>query len=164
MKRIKLFIIYFPVTLVTLQVIVNIWALIDRNTYNAAGFYLTTFIGTNILFALFLLAFTWWSRLCAISRWAAIAECLFALNYLIVKQDNLYNILFQVIVGVISLIITFRHFIKKFPLCDISLFCKLIGFAVLAGSCSKGLDKWEREIKSTLKQTYHNAANSLRYR
>lgn len=163
MKRIKLFIIYFPVTLVTLQVIVNVWALIDRHTYNAVGFYLTTFIGTNVLFSLFLLAFTWWSKLCEISRWAAIAECLFALNYLIVQQDNLYNILFQVIVGVIALIITFRHFIKKFPLCDISLFCKLIGFAFLAGSCSKGLDKWEMETKSTLKQIYH-ATHSLRYR
>lgn len=164
MKPIKKFLIYFPVILVALQVIVNLYALIDRESYNALGFYLNTFIGTNVFFAIFLVAFTFSFNFCAVSRWCAIGECLFAINYLVIQEDNLYNILFQVIVGIIALILTFRHFIKKFPLCDISLFSKFIGFACIAGSCSKGLDKWERETKSTLKQNYHYAANRVRYR
>jgi len=163
MKPLKKFLIYFPVILVALQVIVNLYALIDRASYNAVGFYLNTFIGTNVFFAVFLVAFTFSFNFCAVSRWCAIGETLFSLNYLIVQQDNLYNILFQVIVGVIALVITFRHFIKKFPFCDISLFGKFMGFAFLAGSCSKGLDKWEAETKSKLKQIYH-ATDRIRYR
>jgi hypothetical protein len=161
MKQIKKFIIYFPVILVSLQVLMNLWALIDRPAYDAAGFYLNTFIGTNIFFSVFLVCFTWLWPFCKVSRWAAIAELAFAVNYFFVRQDNLYNILFQVIVGVVALILTYKHFTAKFPLCMISLFSRFIGWVVLTGSCSKALDKWESETKHIVKTTYHNAINSI---
>lgn len=155
MKTIKKFLIYFPVILVSLQVIVNLYALIDRKSYDAIGFYLNTFIGTNILFALFLLAFTFSFNFCAVSRFSAIAEVLFGLNYLIVQQDNLYNILFQVITGTIFLILTYNYYIKKFPLCRISLLHKFFGAVFLTGSCVKGLQEFERDIKSTVIKAGH---------
>jgi hypothetical protein len=152
MKRVKNFIIYFPVILVSIQVLVNIYALVDRPGYYAAGFYLNTFIGTNVLFALFLVAFTFSFNLCQVSRFASVAEILFAVNYLIVQEDNLYNIIFQLIVGIISLVLTYNYFIKKFPLCRISLLHKFFGAVVITGSCAKGLDIFERDIESTVKQ------------
>lgn len=157
MKPIKKFLIYFPVILVSLQVIINLYALIDRASYNSLGFYLNTFIGTNVFFSVFLVAFTFSFNFCSVSRWSAIGEMLFALNYLIVKEDNLYNILFQVIVGVIALILTFRHFIKKFPLCKVSLLNKFLAYVFLTGSCSKGLIKWESEIESIVKKTNYGS-------
>ncbi len=167
MKPLKKFLIYFPVILVALQVIVNLYALIDRASYNAVGFYLNTFIGTNVFFGVFfgvfLVAFTFSFNFCAVSRWCAIGECLFALNYLIVQQDNLYNILFQVIVGVIALTITFRHFIRKFPLCKISLVHKFIACVFVTGSCQRGLIKWENDIESIVKKTpLHANSRNLR--
>lgn len=155
MKRVKSFIIYFPVILVSIQVLVNIYALLDSTGYYAAGFYLNTFIGTNVLFALFLVAFTFSFNFCQVSRFASVAEILFAVNYLFVQEDNLYNIIFQLIVGIISLVLTYNHFIKKFPLCRISLLHKFFGAVVLTGSCAKGLDKFERDIESTVKKIYY---------
>jgi hypothetical protein len=148
MRKVKLFVIYFPVALVALQVIVNLLSF-AINLGNA-GFYINTFIGTNVLFSLFLLAFTFMFRFCAVSRWAAVAEVLFGLNYLIVQQDNLYNIMFQIIVGTLAIVATFWHYVKKFPLCRLSLLFGFIGSVAAKGSCKKGLDKWERDVKSII--------------
>jgi len=159
MKSVKKVLVYFPVVLVSLQVLANLYALIDRESYNAIGFYLNTFIGTNILFSFFLLAFTFSFNFCRISRFSAIAECMFGLNYLIVQQDNLYNILFQVIVGVIFLILTYLHFINKFPLCKLSLihklFASLLASLFTNGSCAKGIDNYQKNIESTVKQAHY---------
>jgi len=159
MKSVKKFLIYFPVVLVSLQVLVNLYALIDRESYNAVGFYLNTFIGTNILFSFFLLAFTFSFNFCRVSRFAAIAEVLFGLNYLIVQQDNLYNILFQIIVGTLFLIFTYLHFINKFPLCKVSLihklFASLLASLFTNGSCAKGIDNYQKNIESTIKQAHY---------
>jgi len=159
MKRgIKLFLVYGPVIIVASQVAVNLLYFISKNTYMEAGFYLNTFFGTNMLFALFLLAFTFMFKFCAISRWAAIAEVLFGVNYLVVQEDNLYNIMFQVIVGTIALIFTISHYTKSFPLCRLSLLVSFIKSVILSiissKSCKKGLERgyeqWERDVKSML--------------
>jgi len=151
MKRgIKLFIVYAPVIIVSSQVAVNLLYFVSKNTYMEAGFYLNTFFGTNMLFALFLLAFTFMFKFCEISRWAAIAEVLFGVNYLVIQEDNLYNIMFQVIVGTIALIFTIGQYTKRFPLCRLGLLVSFIKSVILKGSCSKGLEKWERDIKSII--------------
>jgi len=151
MKRnVKLILIYGPVALVCFQVLVNLLFFISKNTYMAAGFYLNAFFGTNVLFSLFLLAFTFTFKFCAISRWAAIAEVLFALNYLIIQEDNLYNIMFQIIVGVVAIILTLIHYTKRFPLCRLSLLVSFTKSVILKGSCAKGFEQWERDVKSML--------------
>ena len=59
MKRYsRLAIVYFPVLLVTLQVAANFLFLAEPELYYSIGFYLNTFLGTNMLFALFLVVFT----------------------------------------------------------------------------------------------------------
>jgi len=160
MKSIKKFIIYFPVILVSIQVIFNLYALIDRAGYNAIGFYLNTFIGTNILFSVFLLAFTFSFKFCRISSAAAVAEVLFGVAFMIIQEDNIYNILFQVIVGLVALIFTYHYFIHKFPLCRINLLHRFFGAVFLTGSCTKGLEKFESEIKESIIKTHH--ANKYR--
>lgn len=159
MKMIKLFIVYFPVTLVMLQVLANGLYFIAPEVYNVSGFYLNTFLGTNILFAVFLVAFTFTFRFCSVSRWAAAAECLFGLFYLVIQKDNVYNILFQITVGAISLIITFWHYVKKFPLCKVSLLVGFFGSAVKSGSCKKGLEQWDRNVKSIILKTQRQHEN-----
>jgi len=157
MRKVKLFVIYFPVILVACQVGVNLLYFISVDTYMRTGFYLNTMFGVNILFAIFLLCFTYWFKFCAVSRYAAWAEILFAVNYLIVQQDNLYNILFQVIVGSLALMLTFRYFITRFPLCSLALVCRFIRSVTQTGSCSKGLNMWERRTYQTIKTHYHES-------
>ena len=111
MKRYtRLAIVYFPVLLVTLQVAANLLFLAEPELYYSIGFYLNTFLGTNVLFALFLVLFTFSFGFCKISRSAAVVECLFGVNYLVVQEDNLYNILFQIIAGTAAIFLTIVHF------------------------------------------------------
>lgn len=155
-NKLKIFLVYFPVILIGFQVTVNLTYFFFKSFYFSNGFYLNTFFGTNVLFAIFLVVFTFMFKFCAISRWAAIAELLFGINYLIVHQDNLYNIIFQVIVGVVAIICTFWHYIEKFPLCRLSLLVRFIKNIIEKGSCTKGLEKWERDIKSIVLRNHRN--------
>jgi len=139
----KLFIVYFPIVLVSLQGVVNILALVNKPLYYSMGFYLNTFLGTNIFFSVFMLAFTFYFKFCTVSRAAAIAEVLFGLNYLIVQQDNLYNILFQIIVGAIALLITVKYYMRKFPSCDISQIKNFFKLVAKRKSCTKAFEEWE---------------------
>lgn len=154
-KKLKLFVIYFPVILVAGQVLVNLLSFVNYEWYASAGFYLNTFFGTNVFFAIFLLAFCFMFRFCAVSRWAAVAEVLFAVNYLVIQQDNLYNILFQVIVGALALVATFWHYVKKFPLCNFSYVVTFLGSVIKSGSCEKGLENWQRDIKRIMVKEQH---------
>lgn len=156
-KKVKLFVVYFPVILIAGQVLVNLSYFVANKFYMNTGFYLNTFFGTNLLFAVFLVAFTYMFKFCTVSRWTAIAELAFAANYMIVKQDNLYNILFQIIVGALSLILTFWYYIKKFPFCKLSLIVNFLESVMQKRSCEKGIDHWKDKIKH-----YHaNSGNRL---
>jgi hypothetical protein len=157
-KKAKIFIIYFPVILVSCQVLVNLLSFITPAAYNRAGFYLNTFFGTNAMFSVFLLAFVYWFKFCAVSRYAAWAEVLFAVNFMIVQQDNLYNIMFQVIVGTIAILLTFRYFVRRFPLCSLALVWRFIKSITKTKSCKKGLDMWERNTYHTIKTVHENRA------
>jgi hypothetical protein len=154
-KVAKLIVIYFPVVLVTCQVLANLLSFVWYDGYIAAAFYLNHFFGVNVLFAFFLLAFTYWFKFCAVSRYAAWAEVLFAVNFLIVQEDNLYNIMFQVIVGIIALLLTLRYFVKRFPLCSLALIWTFLGSVTKKRSCSKGLDLWKNVTYDTIKSQYY---------
>lgn len=159
-KKTRVFMIYFPVILISFQVLVNLLSFVFPAAYLKFGFYLNTFFGVNVLFAVFLVIFTYMFKFCAVSRYAALGELAFAINYLIIKEDNLYNIMFQIIVGVIAILLTFRHFIKKFPLCRLSLLVTFIGSVIEKGDCKKGIEKWEGDIKRLIIQQKNGISGS----
>ena len=140
------------------QVMVNLFSFVSFDAYVKYGLVLNTFFGTNALFALFLLSFTYWFKFCAVSRYAAWAEVLFAINFLIVQQDNLYNIMFQVIIGSIAILLTFRYFIKRFPLCSLALIWRFFDSVGKTKSCKKGMDLWEKRTYNTIKSYHENRA------
>lgn len=143
-KKLKIFIAYFPVILIVGQIITNLLYFFAPEFYSHYGFYLGLAFGTNLLFALFLVGFTFWFRFCAVSRYAAIAQLLFAVNYLVVQEDNLYNIIFQIVIGILSLLLTFKFFMKKFPLCRLSLFISFVSSFFATGTCAGALERWDR--------------------
>lgn len=136
--------------LVSLQVFINVLALVNKPIYYYLGFYLNTFLGTNILFSIFMLLFTFFFRFCAVSRAAAIAEVLFGLAYLIIQEDNVYNISFQIIVGTIALLITARFYMRKFPNCTFSMVKDFIKKFFLTLNCNKALAMWENDKRQSI--------------
>lgn len=158
--RLKIFITYFPVILVSCQVLTNLLYFAWPSAYYNTGFYLNLFFGTNLMVSLFFLIFTFVFSFCEISRWAAVAEFLYAINYMIVQQDSNYNIMFQIITGAIALIITFRTYLSKFPLCQMSLFFSFMGSVFSSkGNCEKAVDHWQDKLNSTIEKRTANGRN-----
>lgn len=156
MKRTaRLLVVYFPIVLVSFQVLLNLLSFIDNDFYIRNAFYLDLTFGTNILICFLFLALTYGFKFCEISKAAAWAEMAFAINYGIVQQDNLYNILFQVIVGVIAIIFTFRQYIKRFPMCRVSLLLNFYKRVIQKRSCEDGLNQWESDVKGHLLKRHH---------
>lgn len=156
MKRVNhIFIAYFPILLVAGQVFVNLLSFVFPKAYIDMGFYLNWAFGTNGLYALCLLSTTFTFRLCKISRAAAIAECAFALLWVVRPTDDRYNILFQIIVGLTALAFTFRNYMDKFPLCRMSLLVSFINSVVKKRSCEKGLNDWDTKVKGLLLKKHH---------
>lgn len=154
-KWMKLFVVWFPVALVSLQVAGNSLYFIAPGVYYETAFYLNLFLGTNFLFAFFLLAFTFMFRFCAVSRWTAGAECVFAVLYLIIQQDNFYNIVLQIAVGILALIITVIHYVTKFPGCNFSVGVDFITHAIKHSSCRKSIEHWDSKVKRTAIKNHH---------
>ena len=154
MKQVgKIFLCYFPVLLVLGQIVIDLLAIFCPSAYIYTGFYLGAFFGTNVFVSMFLVVFVFYFNFCTVSRASAIAELAFALNYLIVQEDNMYNLLFQIIVGTIALIFTIRCYVKKFPLCKISLLYTFMALLIRSGSCTSAMDSWQKEITYRIKQT-----------
>lgn len=156
MRKAKIFIIYFPIILVSCQILLNIFGTVWYDTYIRIGFYFNLMFGTNILFATFLLIFTYLYKFCSISRYSAIAEMLFAINYAVVQSDSLYNITFQITVGVLALILTFKAYIKKFPMCTMSLVHKFFESILITGSCAKAVERFDMEIRFETEKKIRN--------
>ena len=162
MKRFKLYIVYCPVLLLALQVIANILYFVSADVYNAVAYELASVIGVNLMTALFMAAICFFFNFCRVSRAAAVAEILFALNDVLVKNDDVYNIVFQVIIGMAALSVTVLLYMKKFPRCNISIAVDYFkNVVVRKGDCGKALGDWERDQHQYLKakyerNTYHN--------
>lgn len=157
MRRVsKIFIAYFPVMLLAGQVMANWLYFIAFDWYIKAGFYLNLFFGTNVFFAMMLVTLTHFLNFCKVSRWAAWAQLAFAINYMIVKQDNLYNIIFQVIIGTIALLFTFRHYIVKYPNCNFSVGLSVLSNAVKDCSCEKSIEKHSAKVERAYYEKRHH--------
>lgn len=161
MRRLAtLLIAYFPILLVGGQVLVNGLYFIHRATYLRFGFELNTFFGTNVLFALVFLAITYRFKFCEVSKYCAIAECLFAANFFIVRQDNLYNIWFQIVIGLVAISLTVRHYKHKFPFCRLSLFLNFLKHLKKEKNCEKAVRSYDEEIKTLILKKRYEHENS----
>jgi hypothetical protein len=154
-KVVRFTIVYFIVGLVLLQVLLNLFSVLFPGQYGGMSFYLNLFLGINMFTAGFFVLFTFYFKFCAISRWAAIAEFLFCLVYLFIKEDNAYNIWFQIIAGTVALIATLIDYSKRFPLCRIGLTTNFLKHFFTTCSCSKAIERWEKRTTTLINKKYH---------
>ena len=143
-QKAKIFISYFAILLIAAQVIINLLFFFAYNFYVKYGFYLNTFFGTNIMFSVFLIALTHTLKFCSISRVSAYTEFAYGLFYLVIKDDGVYNVLFQVVTGVAALLWTFRVYIRKYPLCRLSMMATFIWGVVFGATICLGGGKTHR--------------------
>jgi len=149
------FIAWFPVIIVSAQVLVNLSSFIVPEWYLKEAFYLNWSVGTNGLFAFFFIMYTFRLRFCSISKACAVAEMAFAIWYLWRQQDDVDNIGFQIIVGTVALLWTFKHYIKKFPKCDLSRGVRFFWKFINTCSCSKTIDHFDQHSRHEFIRDYH---------
>lgn len=138
------------------QVSANIISFVWPEGYQAGAFYLNHFFGCNMLFAIFLVAFTHWFKFCTISRYTAWAELLFGVVFLIIREDNIYNIMIQIIVGGLALSATAVHYVNKFPFCKLSLLVSFIGSMFSTGSYEDAFRHWDDKIEGKINEKIFN--------
>lgn len=161
MKRAAtIFLAYFPLALLTFQVLADILYLISFKTYASLYFYLSWAMGSSFLLALFLIIFTERLKFCEVSKWAARAQMLFSIVYLIIRQDNIYNISIQIVIGLVAMILTAKYYKHKFPLCRLSLFLNFMKNVFKESSCEKGVVAHDRETKNLIIQKKYRHENS----
>ena len=153
-NKAKLFLAYFPVIFLGCQMAANVLYFVAPEIYITKGLLLNALFGGSLLFAIFLVCFTFIFRFCEVSRWAAIAELIFGIMALFMK-DDVYNISLQLGIGLFAMIATFRHYIKKFPLCTMSLFFSFIGSVFSAkGNCEKAIDLFSTKLTDTVAKNH----------
>jgi len=134
----------------------NVLFFVAPNFYYSKGILLNTLFGGSLLVSLLLVFITFRLKFCEVSRWAAIAELIFALMALFIHDDGVYNISLQLGVGALAMLATFRHYIKKFPLCSLSLLVSFFSNLFIAkGDCRKGVEKFEQSLQNTIEKKYH---------
>lgn len=160
----KIVIAYFPILLTFFQLLINLIYFINKDFYVDYSFYFSNMFGQSLIFSLFLVLYTYFFKFCSILRITAITQLIICILYLIIQNDNIYNILFQIIVAVLSLLMTVYYYVKKYPKCRISLYIKAKKYSLYLWNiflkaltntgfdCEKGL----REYKLNRENFYKN--------
>lgn len=140
----KIILAYFPIIYTMLQLICNVVYFIDKEFYLNLAFYFQNTIGTSLILSVFLVIYTSYFKFCSISKITALTQLLMSIVYLVIQDDSIYNIIFQITVMFISLILTLYLYIKKFPKCNISLNI-LFSFLLMKNSfnCFKALNEFK---------------------
>jgi hypothetical protein len=155
--RAKLFLAYLPFILVCAQFIVNVSYLlgIDNPEYLRQT---AVLFGSNVLFSIFLVVYTHFFHFCRISRWSSIAELFLALDVWIIRDDNLYNLIFQSILLICGIIATLLSYSDKFPTCLMSLHALFIKKIFKHRfDCVKSLEEFKEDVynRNYKKFTHH---------
>ena len=98
----------------------------------------------------FLVVFTLMFKFCSVSRWAAFAELLFAVYYLVIQKDDVYNIVFQITTGLLAIVVTLWHYVKKYPFCRLSLIISFFSSLFSTGTCKEALQDWDNKIENKI--------------
>jgi hypothetical protein len=108
MKKIRIHIIAYCFVYITLmQFICNLIFIFKKNYYISNSFYYNQLSGFSLFYvgALFCVAFQ--LNYCNVSRICAIAQVILYVIWNIIKEDNIYNITAQLIIGFLALFFTY---------------------------------------------------------
>ena len=155
--KFKIIVAYFPIIYTFLQLFVNIIYFINKEFYIENAFYFQNTLGTSLIFSLFLVFYTFFFKFCNISRITSISQLLMSVVYLVIQVDDIYNIIFQILVMVISLLLTTYLYIKKFPTCRLSLSI-LFSFLLFKNNmnCLRALEDFKDISYKTHVKKYEN--------
>jgi hypothetical protein len=87
--------------------LVNILYLINKEIYYKYFFILSQIAGLSISYLIPMLAVVFLLKFCYVSRICAIAQVILTILWLVIQEDNMYNITAQLIIGFLALLFTY---------------------------------------------------------
>lgn len=107
-KVLTILVAYSFVYITSLQLFVNILFVFKKDFYLKYAFYFTQISGLSISYLLPMVAVAFLLKFCKVSRICAIAQIIMSVLWLIIQEDNIYNITSQIIIGVLALLFTLK--------------------------------------------------------
>jgi hypothetical protein len=101
---------YCFVYITAIQLACNLIYLFSESFYNEYSFYFTYLTGTSFSYILPLLAATFLFKFCEVSRICAVTQLVLSILWLVIQEDNVYNIAAQNTFGILSLLFTYIRY------------------------------------------------------
>jgi hypothetical protein len=106
-KKILTFIVAYSFVFITsVQLFVNLIFVFAPEFYLRNGFYFSQFAGLSVTYLIPMVAVAFLLKYCAPSRICAVGQVIMTILWLIIKEDNIYNITAQISISVICLLFT----------------------------------------------------------
>lgn len=146
---------YALIGYLAIQVITAIIFKINPNFYmNNINLFFSASALLNFPILIFTGAIVHTIKYCSISKVAFYTEVLFTLCWMFINDTLVFNTMIQLILGFVSLIITFFVYIKKFPRCNFAKSIKFIkDFLVVDRNCSNAMKRYIESEKEFFKNT-----------
>ena len=113
MKKVLTFIVAYSFVIITsVQLLVNLIAIFFREFYDKNWFLIANLTGFSFLYLIPMLAVVFLLKFCSASRICAIAQFILSILWLVIQEDNVYNITAQLFIGFLALFFTYFK-IKK---------------------------------------------------
>ncbi len=113
MKKVLTFIVAYSFVIITIvQLLVNILAILNPNFYYKNMFIISNLVGFSFAYLIPMVSVAFLLKFCKVSRICAVAQIILSLLWLIIQEDNIYNITAQIIIGGLALLFTLKQITK----------------------------------------------------
>jgi hypothetical protein len=113
-KRVLTFIVAYCFVIITaMQLFVNLLFVLAPDFYIRNAFYITQIGGFLISYLIPMVSVAFLFKFCEVSRVCAVAQVILTILWVVIKEDNTFNITAQIIICVMALLFTFKKIITK---------------------------------------------------
>jgi hypothetical protein len=113
-KILTIIVAYSFVIITSVQLVVNLIFVFAPEFYLRNGFYFSNFGGLSVTYLIPMVSVAFLLKYCAPSRICAIGQVIMTILWLIIKEDNIYNINAQITIGLICLLFTAKKVNKMY--------------------------------------------------
>jgi hypothetical protein len=108
-KKILTFIVAYSFVIITsVQLFVNLVFILAPEFYMRNSFYFSQVGGLSVSYLLPMLAVAFLFKFCTISRVCAVAQVILTVLWLVIQEDNVYNITAQITIGIFALLFSIK--------------------------------------------------------
>ena len=113
MKKVLTFIVAYSFVIITsMQLFVNLIFIFNKEFYYKYWFYFSQIAGLSIVYLIPMLAVVFLLKFCTPSRICAIGQLILSILWLVIQEDNIYNITAQITIGTVALLFTIKKLLK----------------------------------------------------